>query len=605
MVDTNPTNASQQAQLPAAPPQTPGFPSNPYPIVFEGFKGLNTKPTRNDIDDNEMYICDGWMPIGKSNLRTLWDVGDPLYTASGTLTIISYYFANLSGTPIAVVLLSNGAIMQVNTLTAATATIATIGTITTPANGIGVTQASGNRFVIIVAPQTNGYFLWNGSVLGKAGTLSLEVTVVNGGSGYSSSPTIAVTGGTGSGAAFSSTRVNNIITAVAVTNPGSGWLVGETVTLTVTGAGTGASLTTVIMPFGIQGTVVETFVSRAWVGNGPNISFTGPSSVVDFSTVGGGGTIVSQDSFLRVGFYGLKQTNGFLYLLGDSSINTISNVQSSGTLTTLTNQNVDPQIGTPWKDSVQVFSRNVVFANSFGVHVSYGGAVKKISDELDGIYASVPDIGAFSPSSAVASIFGIQVYMLLYPIIDQYTGEQVNKLLMWDGKRWWTSPQGITLTYIASQEINSVLTAWGTNGTSIYPLFQEPSNNFLKVVRSKLWFAPGYFFTKTAVRLFGLFFHRLQGGDTYVYIDNEGGTSAPFLITQSLNQIIWLNNNQGIITFTNSDGDPVSFVPAGFGIIRGAVSQNGALLGLTMTTEDADDTLSSLTLFAQVFSSNL
>lgn len=607
MADQN----SGSTQLPAQPPQTPGFPSNPYPLVFEGFKTLNTKPTRNDIDADEMFICDGWMPIGKSNLRTLPDIGDALYTTSGGKTIISYYFANLSGTPIAVVLLSDGSVVQVNTNTAAVTQIMTAGTIMTPTNGIGVSQASANEFVIIVAPQTNGYWIWDGTILATAGTLSLQVTVVNGGSGYTSQPTITTTGGSGSGTAFNATIANKIITGVTVTNPGSGWLIGETVTLTVTGGGgSSALLTTVIMPFGIQGTTIETFVSRAWVGNGPNVTFSAPESVVDFSTSDGGGTITSQDSFLRVGFYGLKQSNGFLYLIGDSSLNAVSGVQTTQptsltVVTTLTNQNVDPQIGTPWKDSVQVFSRNIVFANSFGIHLSYGGAVTKISTPLDGIYASVNNIGNFQPSSAVASIFGIQVYMLLYPVIDQYTGVQVNKLLMWDGQRWFTSPQGISLTYVASQEINSVLTAWGTDGTSIYPLFQEPSNAFLKVVRSKLWIDPGYFYTKTATRLFGLFFRAIQGGVTFVYIDNEIGTPFPFQVTSTSSQIIWQNNSSQTIIFTNNAGQDIFFVPAGFGIIRGAVSQNGGLIGMTMTTTDADDTLSSLTLFTQIFSTNL
>lgn len=595
--------------LPASPPQTPGFPSNPLPLVFETFRTLNTKPVRNDIKDDECYIFDGFIPFGSSNARTLPDVGTALYTATGGKTIISYYFANISSTPIAVVLLSDGSIVQVNTNTAAVTTIAAASTITTPANGIGVSQASGNKFVIIVAPQNNGYFLWNGSVLAQSGTLSLEVTITAGGSGFTSSPSVAVSGGSGSGAAFNAIETNGSVTDIIVTNPGSGWLVGETVTLGISGGGgSGATATMVIMPFGIQGTVIETFVSRAWVGNGATITFTAPESVVDFSTVDGGGTITSQDSFLRVGFFGLKQSNGFLYALGDSSINTISGVQTAvgpPATTTLTNQNVDPQIGTPWKDSVQVFSRNIVFANSFGIHVSYGGAVTKISTPLDGIYSTVTDLGSFVPSSAVASIFGIQVYMLLYPIIDQSTGAKVNKLLMWDGQRWWTSSQSVGLVYIASQEINSVLTAWGTDGTTIYPLFQTPSVNFTKTIQSRLWPTPGYFETKTSNRLFGLIFFTLLGGDTSVYIDNELGTSFQFDVTQSLTGVTWVNNTNGVVQFINNAGLNVYFITSGFGVFRGDVNQWGNLLGMTVVSTDADITLSSFTLFAQVYQTNL
>lgn len=635
-----------EGQFPAAPPQTPGFPSNPFPLIFEGFSTLNTKPLRNDIDDKEMFICDGWMPIGKSNLRVLPDIGPALYSTNddiiwinntggvvqfvnnsggevffsaegSTRSIISFYFANIAETPIAVVLLSDGSLVQVNTTTGATIEIAPAGTIVTPSNDIGVSQSSGNKFVIIVAPQTNGYWIWNGTVLATAGTLSPEVTITNGGNGYTPTPTVTVSGGSGSGQAFSVTVVNGVVTDIEVTNPGSGYSITDMIVLTITdSSGSSATATGSIMPFGVQGTVVETFVGRAWVGNGPDIIFSAPESVTDFNDADGGGVITSQDSFLRVGFFGLKQANGFLYAIGDSSLNTISGVNtavSSGTaLTTLTNQNVDPQIGTPWKNSVQVFSRNVVFANSFGIHVSYGGAVTKISSPLDGIYNTVPNIGNFFPSSAVISIFGIQAYMLLYPVIDQYTGVQVNKLLMWDGQRWWTSQQGVPLVYVASQEINSILTAWGTDGSSIYPLFQQPTaNSFLKVVQSKLWKDPGYFYTKTAVKLFGLFFRAIQGGQTSVYIDNEnsnGSTSTgayQLPVSQAFPSVVWINNTGGVVQFQNNSGQDVTFEPPGLSIFASAVAQNGNLLGMTMTTTDADDILSSLTLFTQIFQTDL
>jgi hypothetical protein len=59
------------------------------------------------------------------------------------------------------------------------------------------------------------------------------------------------------------------------------------------------------------------------------------------------------------------------------------------------------------------------------------------------------------------NIFGIRVYILVLPIIDPVTKVQVTKCLMWDGKRWWTSPQtGLSNAFIASQDFNSTLTAY-------------------------------------------------------------------------------------------------------------------------------------------------
>ena len=88
--------------------------------------------------------------------------------------------------------------------------------------------------------------------------------------------------------------------------------------------------------------------------------------------------------------------------------------------------------------------------------------------------------------------------MLLLPVFDQFMGTVVNKLLMYDGKRLFTSQQDRNMTYIATQEINSVLRAWGTDGTNFFELFQMPSTAFTKVIQSKLWATPGYYVTKTS-----------------------------------------------------------------------------------------------------------
>lgn len=73
-------------QSPAAPQSTPGYPQNFQPIIFDGFEGLNTKPTRPAIEDQQCFWLDNFMPLGKSNLRTLYDIGTPIFLAPITAT---------------------------------------------------------------------------------------------------------------------------------------------------------------------------------------------------------------------------------------------------------------------------------------------------------------------------------------------------------------------------------------------------------------------------------------------------------------------------------------------------------------------------------------
>lgn len=594
---------ADSGSFPAAPPRTPGFPNNPTINVFDTFATLNTKPLRPGIEDEQMSWCDGFMPLGKNNLRTLYGIGTALYTAAMGLTIPYFDFGNLQANPYVYVFLSDGSVIQRNTSTLVDTTVAVAGTLTS--TNIGLAQ-HGNSEIIFVTDQTNGYFVWDGTVLYTTGTLgpSADVDITNGGSGYTSAPTVGFSGGSGSGAAATAVITDDAVTSIIITNAGTGYTGGETVTLTFSGGGgTGAAATLLTMPSGISGTAVETYSGSVWVVNGEKGFFSAPGSVIDFTEANGGGNFVSSDSFLRVGYTALKQSNGFLYLMGDSSLNYISGVRTSGdpATTTFSNLNIDPQIGTPYPYSVQVFSRNIVFASSLGVYVSYGGAVTKISDNLDGIYNTVPNFGGLSLSAAVANIFNVPVYMVLVPIIDPFTSQQVNKLCMWDSKRWWTSPQEVNLRLVRTQEINSVLSAFGSNGTSIFPLFNQPSNELTKVVQSKLFENPSYIYQKTVQQVFYMMnFFTNSSESVTIDVDNEFGSAQSKTVVVGENGITWTNNADQPIEWTNNVGDPIVWFGPGLTINRFTSGQAGKVVGLTVQTLVDDMAILSMTMLDQV-----
>lgn len=744
--------------LPGMPSEVPGIPSNFRPLPFEVFETLNTKSPRPAIGDAEMAICDGWMPVGPNNLRTLPGTGSVSFTSTVSISWIG--FGNIAANPWGLALRSNGSLLAFNTNNSTISTIMAAGTITSVSSILGFSQW-GSDYLVFAKDQTNGYWLWDGSLLYTAGTMSPVVTMDNPGSAYTSSPTISlITTGSGVSVTFSPTVENGRISKVAITNQGSGFAIGDFVGLRFTGGGSdnqasatttvdtsaggvdavyvinggaqytyrtkvditgggggtgavisvnitngvitggavvnpgsgytstpvlavndpgipgsvaipgglGASLgcsissgqvtaltlvsggsgyiaapavkiigdgvgaqalaqisggsiaflvmtnfgkdytkalvvfqggnnaanaTPLLMPFGISGTSVEVYQQRVWVANGAAVAsvpprtrviYSAPNSPVDFSN--GGGAFASTDSFLKVGYYWLKQTNGFLYLGGDSSLNQIAGVQTSVTggsaVTTFGNQNVDPQLGSSWPSSVQVFSRNIVFGNSIGVFASYGGAVTKISDALDGFYGSGSITSPTANfSAAVATIYRVPVYMLLLPVVDQFTGSPVNKLLMWDGKRWFTSQQDRTLTYIATQEINSQLIAWGTDGTNVFQIFAQPSAGFTKTVQSKLFAAPAYYTTKTAIRLHGITSTALSSQTLTITLDNESGAGT----------------GNALKTVVPSLGFNV------FGPLP--VGQAGRLIGFTVQTTAGDISLLSLNAAEQTYSTNL
>ena len=256
-------------------------------------------------------------------------------------------------------------------------------------------------------------------------------------------------------------------------------------------------------------------------------------------------------------------------------------------------------MGSPWPASVDVFSRNILFANAFGAHVSYGGAVTKISEMLDGIYNTVPNFGNISPSAGKAILFGKKCWVLLLPIIDPIKGQQVNKLLLWNGKIWWASEQDVPLIYIQHQEINSVLTCYGTDGLSVYQLFAQPSTAFTKVAQTKLWDKPGgYQFTKFVTRLWGIVKYYVPLSPTLnISLDNETNSVA---INTSVtpNLSTWLTAG-GLLSTWLTAGNQVSTWLAGGGsaysvLAPDAVGQSGVLTGFTVTTNAADMAIVSM-----------
>jgi hypothetical protein len=761
-------------------------------LLCEEFAGINTQMSRAGVPDAQLAWCDGFMPIAKRNLRTLYGIGPSIYDVSAGLQIRFFGFYTLNNVEYAAVFLSDGSVVQVNVITGAKTTIAAAGTILNPIiTNVGFTDYN-ETYLVIVANQNNGYWLWDGALLYPAGGLSPIVTLTNVGAAYKTVPFVTATGGSGHGATFVATIANGVVASVTVTNPGTGYLPGQVVTLqftggnaggsggvltanlSSTGSGSGAVFNTLtpgagftqlsngqfavsgvtisnggsgysqfttltlnisgaihitvapvlqpvisggviigvtivnggqvietgvgtlsatvvasdagafvvssvtinnsgsgysasatavcsgggspvsqavlqlvlngsgaitavtvasrglygsnsapavtiadapvsaagtveLMPFGVNGTAAELYAGHVWVINGPDVNATAPGSPTDFATSNGGVSFTSNNAYTQ-----LVNTNGFLYLVGDSATDYVSGVTTTTISNVPTTQytflNADPEVGTPYPASVLTFGNYIILANSVGVHFLAGSTFTKISDELDGsglqngLWESVPNFGGNQLSASKATIFNKKVWMVLSTIVDPFSGVQVNKLFMWDGKKWWASEQDNDLTFIASSEFNSVLTAYGTDGDNIFPLFQQPSTGFTKVMQTRLWDAPGgYTHNKAAVRLFGIaYYYNPSSAVLAVFIDNETSQEAgPYNIAAT--GMTWVNNLGQPMNWVNNLSQPMTWSSTGYAIFPPeAIGQQGVLTGLTAQTSSADMSIVSLALQDEV-----
>ncbi len=671
-----PSQDAQFQKLSAKAAESLGLPSGFKTFTPWPFAGMNQQASRSSIDDKEFYNLENFVRIGDGNLRTVWDKGAPIYTASGGKTIVYFFFYNLGSTNYAAIFLSDGTAVQVNSITKAQVVISsTVNTFYTGGQ-IPVCSQWGTLYLIIANNiTTNSYWIWDGTLLYTAGTLGPVVDITSGGAGYTSPPTVTVFGGSGSGATATATVSDGSVVDVVLTNAGIGYLPGDTVqfafsgggtdssaileavlasgvvgslqlvtagsgytagtyaltftggggtgatgtytvgvggsvtTLTLTaggsgytgspvvsfthgggtgaaaialldpgvvasvtvvnggtnftstptltfvgGGGTGATATAnltsgaissvtvtnggtgytsdpaitvqsatnnsasaqaTLMPYGVSGSSIETYEQRVWLPypnqtgnqeNGGTFLVSAPESLTDFATTDGGLTYTSTDSFLRYQYTNIKQSNGYLYPIGDSSVDVISNVQTSGTppSTTFNYQNTDPQIGTSWRDTLADFSRTILLANPMGVYGLYGGSVTKISEKLDNLFTNMilPTAGGITPCSAVANIFSKRIFLMLMTVTDVYTGLARNVMISWDEKEWFVTSQSVSLTFIGSQEVNSNMTAWGTDGTNLFPLFNAPSSSLTKSFSTKAYGAQQVFVMKQALALY-------------------------------------------------------------------------------------------------------
>jgi hypothetical protein len=354
-------------------------------------------------------------------------------------------------------------------------------------------------------------------------------------------------------------------------------------TLTVTDTAVTAAGTVTLMPFGISGTCAETYQGHVWVFNNTNttFNFSAPGSVGNFATSAGGGSDQTNNSYTKVGYFQVVSTNGFLFLIGDSSMDYISGVvtntpQGGNPTTTYTQNNSDPEVGTPYPAAVTTLGQEILVANSAGIFVSSGGAFVKKSEALDGVYNTVPAFNGLQLSAAKATIFGKRVWMVLATYIDPISATQVTKILMYNGQRWWASPQDVTMTFIGGQEINSVYTAWGTDGTYLYPLFNTASTAFTKTAQSKLWDDPGGIESDKADSRFWSTWQYYATGSPNITVDIDA-----------------VGIDGGGTQYTNTQTYSITG-PASTGFFvtpPQAIGQQGVLTGMTISTNAADAAL--------------
>jgi hypothetical protein len=422
--------------------------------------GLNQQAGRGAIGDDEQWWCENLFAIGPGNLRSCWGRGPIIYTAPVGLVIRRIFFGfigdvtglNQSPPPgqYGWMFLSDGTIDQVDLSTHAVVRIGAAWNPIAPQYWASA-KVWRPRFLGHVAGQQGGVLFGSPQVGGAGGLFAWDGTTLS-----------------------------------APGAPAPDWL---TNALEVS---PGVPFT---MPTNLPGIyAMEVYNSRLFVAGQDVISFSAPSNGADFSTTDGGGSFGYFGDRLTYSYMDLAQSAGYLFVFGDSSIDTINAVQLSGTgtpespfTTNLAYTNVDPQVGSRFPRPVGRVGRYFQMFNGAGIFELRGGETREIGQKVTNIFNTL-DTSLYLPTMAEATMFGFRVLLCNGRFTDIY-GLTRNLLLMWHPRQgvefWSIASQGLELTNIGSYEQDSIITPYGTDGTHLYQLFAQPDPNLLKILSTK------------------------------------------------------------------------------------------------------------------------
>jgi hypothetical protein len=447
-----------------APQRSPPPPPKPKKYInFGGFKKMNTKVIRQALSEDQLAWLENMMIVGDNNIQSVPAALAPIVTIPGE-TVLKSFWANFSAIDYIIIFTVAGAGWAVPLSTNVPILFAPDGTFTNP----DITVYGSERILIIdpaATPTGPGYCTWDGTLFVRAGGISPNINVTNGGQ-YSSTPLVTITGGSGTGATahavMGGVGINQYVAGIVLDTPGTGYLTTDTIVVNITAGTVDATATARVWPQ-VSGNTITTFAGRVWWGSAPafpananfrQLNFTGTAGYDDTDPANAAGSTTITDQDLAHNITCLRGLNNYLYIIGDNALKQIGSITVSNSITLFTVLTIASDIGTTFIQTVLSFNRYVVFANKNGVYGIFGASVQKISDDLDGIFELV-DFSLPMSASLNDIHFGITAggsihcYLLLIKYDDPYLGPRTI-LCGFDGKSWFVVSQGNNLTCITS-----------------------------------------------------------------------------------------------------------------------------------------------------------
>jgi hypothetical protein len=555
--------------------------------VVKDFKGVNTKNSRTVIENGEFGWLENAMPIGFGNLRII--EGNELVNATAFTANVTFMGSvNIQNNEYVLGFQDDGSAQYVNLTANTKGNIAAAGTFSNA--DVMITQWKNERALII--DPNNGYKTWDGTDLHDIGSVN-NVTITAGGSGYTGANNVVSFGAPNQSNGIQATGevvvVANAVSEIIVTEAGTGYTSAPTVT--ITGDGTNATATCTILDQ--NGIDVATFSGRTWIASDRTVFYTSADTFNNFVGVDAGFLTIS-DSTLRTNITRILSANNFLYVFGEDSINVFSDVRVDSVtgVTLFTNTNVSASVGSNLKHAIFPYFRSILFMNKYGVYALVGATTTKISDPLDGVFPLIYFDDFVSAGQCLINNILCAVFNFKYN--DEGTDRFIQAAFF---ERKWFFTNQLTGAYFVVPAVKSgFLNLYGSTGNDLFQFYEDNDNAVDVEIITALLPMGDPIRDKQALKV-GI--EATLGQEPVIMnaiVDSENQQSPPIVFQ---NSILWTNNVGQNINWTNTSGNILSWITgssggSGYFLYKSDAKMYGKYLGLTITSTSTPFTINGL-----------
>lgn len=326
------------------------------------------------------------------------------------------------------------------------------------------------------------------------------------------------------------------------------------------------------------GQCIATYAGRVWISQNRTINYSAAASYTSFA--GSGGNTIITDQTLTSDITQLLSANNFLYFFGLDSINVIADVQVVAGTTQFSNTNISANSGTGLAQTIFPYFRSIWYMNEGGVYALYGATPRKASDALDGVF---PLIDFTEPvTGGTVMIYNQLCAAFQFTYDDPMSGARP-LMAIYFNKKWYFASQLDGLSLIATAQSGND-TLIGTDGESLYTLFDDPEAEIPWLLRTALWDFGDMTRLKSSLAL-GIEANLTPGvGDINPTVDTESNSTVPVANFSGSTEFQWVNGSGADFTWINGAMQTFVWFTVGYAWFQGDVETSGHYLGVTINS---------------------